>query len=412
MNQSKSMQLKLVVVAAGYCLAGGFTMSTSLFSSERPYQATEAAAISQDLLMARMSFALPPANVVLLRAMDQMFPFERVKPAGVPWRLGKRATPLEIVYQTNDNSRNLQDYLVRTRTNAMIVLKDGEIAFEGYFNGTDAHTRFGVMSISKSIVSMLVGAALARGDIENLDDPVTRYAPEYIGTAYEGVTLRQLLLMRSGVDFNEEGADFAAYMEKVIAGSQMRCGDFGKSLARAHAPGTTFNYSSPETCVLARTLEHATGQSLANLTERDLWQPAGMQHEAYWVLDGESGTGTAIANGGFNATAIDIALLGQLMLNGGRTADRQVLASDWVAQSTSTDGLPNQARRDGYAYQWWTQEKPSAFAGIGFAGQFLYVVPEERLVIVKFSYWPGGWDEQLEAETKVGFSAIIEALRQ
>jgi CubicO group peptidase (beta-lactamase class C family) len=362
--------------------------------------------VDPDLVSARMAFPSPPLNVVTFRSFDRLFETEPVLESARPWLIPSDKKNLVFTYQYEGKSLGLDDFLSRTYTNAFIVVKDGRILTERYRNGGDASSRYAVFSIAKSLVSMLVGIAIDRGDIASINDPITRYAPEFIGTAYEGVTLRDALQMRSGVDFNEDGAPFFNFLETVIAGNQQRCADFIKSAPRKNAPGTTFNYSSPETCVIARVLEKATGQRLSKYMEQHLWQNAGMEHPGYWVLDGQPGIGTAIANGGFSASARDLARVGQLMLNGGIAGQRRILSADWVARSTATDGEESKVRREGYGYQWWTLGEPEAFVGVGLHGQYLYVVPSQKLVIVKFSYWPTGWDEKLEAETLAGFKAI------
>ncbi len=366
--------------------------------------------VDPDLVSARMAFPSPPLNVVTFRSFDRLFDSEPVRASSRPWLFPSDKQNFALSYQYDGKNFELGDFLSRTYTNAFIVIKDGRIVTEHYRNGGDASSRYAVFSIAKSLVSMLVGIAIEKGEIASIDDPITRYAPEFLGTAYEGVTLRDALQMRSGVDFNEDGAPFFNFLETVIAANQQRCADFIKSAPRKHAPGTTFNYSSPETCVIARVLEKATGQRLSKYMERHLWQVAGMEHPAYWVLDGQPGTGSAIANGGFSASARDLARVGQLMLDGGVAGKRRILPADWAARSTATDGETGKARREGYGYQWWTLENPDAFAGVGLHGQYLYVVPSQKLVIVKFSYWPTGWDEKLEAETSAAFKAIGNAV--
>lgn len=362
--------------------------------------------VDPDLLSARMAFPSPPLNVVTFRSFDRLFDSEPVRASSRPWLLSRGEKDFALKYTFDNKNLGLDDFMSRTYGNALVVVKDGRIVSERYRNGGDATSRYAVFSIAKSLVSMLVGIAIDRGEIASINDPITRYAPEFLGTAYEGVTLRDALQMKSGVDFNEDGAPFFNFLETVIAGNQQRCADFIKSAPRKHAPGTTFNYSSPETCVIARVLEKATGQRLSKYMEQHLWQVAGMEHPGYWVLDGKPGTGTAIANGGFSASARDLARVGQLMLDGGVAGKRRILSADWAARSTATDGEIGKKRGEGYGYQWWTLDEPDAFAGVGLHGQYLYVVPSQKLVIVKFSYWPTGWDEKLEEETLAAFKAI------
>jgi len=360
--------------------------------------------VSEALMAARAAFSMPPLNVITFRSMREMFPIQSVAPSRDVLPLEVSGSTLSISYKYDGDVRSLDNYLVNTKTNALVVLKDGEVVHETYLNGSNVNSMFTVMSISKSIVSLLVGAAIDAGEIDGVDAPITRYAPDFAGSAYDGVTIAQALQMRSGVAFDEEGEDFNKYMNEVIAGNNLRCADFAKSLERVHEPGSVFNYSSPETCVIARVLENATGKSLATLTEKYLWGPAGMEHEAYWLLDGATGFGTAIANGGFNSTARDLARIGQLFVDEGKAGDQRVLSSEWLNESTT--GYPNADGHLRYGYQWWLSPDGSVIVGQGYGGQFLYIVPKQALVIAKLSYWPSGWEAELEAETFAGFSAI------
>jgi CubicO group peptidase (beta-lactamase class C family) len=395
--------------------AGRFAAATIIFASlavsgSAASKQESDKGVSNDLIAARMAFGQPPMNVLSLRSFDRLFETEAVRAVKRPILWERSGKPFKLEYQFEGKPLNMDQFLERTYTNALVVVHDGKIVAEHYRNGMTAKTPHATFSISKSLVSMLVGIAISRGEIDSIDTEITRYAPEFKGTAYEGVTLRQALQMRSGVDFNEDGAPFFAFLEKVIANNELRCADFIKTAKRLAAPGDRFNYSSPETCVIARVLERATGQALAAYMERHLWQPIRMEHGGYWVLDGKPGQGTAIANGGFAASARDLAKIGQLMLNRGQLGSKQIVPESWVAASTSTDGDAAKAQTDGYGYQWWTLGDPSAFAGVGINGQYLYVVPSQDLVIVKYSYWPTGGDEKLEAETLAAFQAIGSAL--
>ncbi len=372
--------------------------------------ASPASLVDPDLVAARMAFGAPPLSVVMLRSFDRLFEHRRIPPASAPSLLPQAAHRLDMRYVFDGATHDFDAFLARTHTNAIVILHDGRIVAERYRNGMAADDPHAIMSISKSIVSTLVGIALDRGDIRSLDEPIATHAPEFHGTAYAGVTLRQALLMRSGVSFDEEGEDFARFLETVIAGNSMRCADFIRHAPRVQPPGRLFNYSSPETCVIARVLERATGTPLADYMAEHLWQPAGMEHQAHWVMDGKPGEGTAVANGGLSMSARDLARFGQMMLDGGVLGSRRIVSERWVAEATATDGRPGVARTDGYGYQWWTTGNPEAFVGLGYAGQALYIVPSRRLVIAKLSYWPTGGDEVLEAETRAAFSAIAQAL--
>jgi CubicO group peptidase (beta-lactamase class C family) len=356
---------------------------------------------------ARLSFGEYPASIILLRSFDRMFPIAHVQPGPAATDLGSPARPFDIAYEFAGKQRNLDDLMTRTYGNALVILKNGKIVAERYRNGADQHTVFTTMSISKSIVSMLVGIALERKEIASIDDMATRYAPEFVGTAYDKVTIRHLLLMRSGTKFSDEdGNEPPEYFDKVIGKNVMRCADYGRIVPRAHAPGTEFSYSSLDTCVLGRVLERATRSPLNEYMQTHLWRPAGMNDSAYWVLDGPVGIGEAISHGGLNTTARDLARIGQLMLDKGRAMGKQIVPAAWVAQSTATDGNPSKPNREGYGFQWWTDD--GRYSGFGSLGQAVYVLPEENIVVAKFSSYPMDAGDSARQEEAVALRAIAQ----
>ncbi|GAA5047455.1 hypothetical protein GCM10023208_03830 [Erythrobacter westpacificensis] len=284
-----------------------------------------------------------------------------------------------------------------THTDAMLVMRDGAIVFEDYRNRYSPDERHIGFSMSKTIVAMLVGQALARGEIASLDDPATRYWPALEGGGYDGVTIRNLLEMRSGVDI-EERYDFgenpslaACIHDTAIVLNRARFADFGIAAGRRDEPGNTFNYATLDTAVLGRVVEEATGLPLERLTAARLWEPLGAAHEAFWLADGPQGTGRALAGMGFNATLRDFARLGQLMLDDGIVNGERVLPEGWVDRMTAMRPLDPESPRPGYGFQTWQLgQEPDAYSAIGLAGQYIYVHPQSRTVLVKLSHYPPG----------------------
>jgi len=304
----------------------------------------------------------------------------------------------------------------RTFTNALLVMRDGEVVFEDYRNRMTPQTRHIAFSMSKTITAMLIGQALARGEIASLDDPAVRYVPALAGGGYDGVTIRNLLEMRSGADIEErydfgENPSLAARIhETAIIRNEARFADFATDVGRREAPGGTFNYATLDTAVLGWVLEEATGQRIEDLTEERIWQPIGAESEAYWLADGPVGVGRALNGMGFNATLRDFARLGQLLLDGGMVGTTRVLPEGWVAQMSAMKPLPGGGNRGGYGFQTWKLgDEPGAFAALGLAGQFIYVHPQSRTVIVKLSYFPPAEPEWLIPETVGFFEAIANA---
>lgn len=286
-----------------------------------------------------------------------------------------------------------------TYTDAMLVVRDGRIVFEDYRNRFEARERHIGFSMSKTIVAMLVGQALARGEIRSLDDPATRYWPALEGGGYDGVTIRNLLEMRSGAnieeryDFGENPSLAACIHETAIVLNRARFADFGIAIGRREAPGNSFNYATLDTAVLGRVLENAARSPLAALTTERLWQPIGAARNAFWLADGPSGTGRSLAGMGFNATLRDFALLGQLMLDDGMAGVTRVLPEGWVDQMTTMRPLDPESPRPAYGFQTWQLgHEQGAYSAIGLAGQYIYVHPPSRTVIVKLSHYPPGAD--------------------
>ena len=302
-----------------------------------------------------------------------------------------------------------------TFTNAMLVLKDGQVVFENYRNRMTADTPHIGFSMTKTITAMLVGQALERGEIDSLDDLASKYVPALEGGAYGRASIRDILMMRSGADIDErydfgENPSLAGEIHRdAIVLNQRRFADFAVGLGQRTEPGSTFNYATLDTAVLGWVLEEATGQKLEDLMQSRIWQPVGAAHDGYFLADGPVGTGRALNGMGFNATLRDWALLGQLMLDDGMVGETRVLPEGWVAQMTAMEPTGNPAGQGfpGYGFQTWqVDDQPGAYAAVGLAGQFIYVHPSTRTVIVKLSYYPPVPPATTDADV-VGYFARI-----
>lgn len=352
-------------------------------------------------------------NSLTFRHMDEMFDTAPVPSGRQVWRLPEAITALDILYDFEGQRRTTADFLERTRTNALLVIRDGRIVHEIYRNNSGPESRFISFSMAKSITAILIGQAIADGLIGGVDDPLTRYVPELAGGAYDGVTIRQALLMRSGAAFRETyGFGQKSQMEELYENSlvtgRQRFTDLAIGIDRAHSPGDFFNYSTLEAGVLGWVLERAVKRPLADYMADRLWKPAGMEAPGYWLLDGLPGVGRAWAGAGFNARLRDYGRLGLMMLNGGKANGRQVVPASWVAASTIPQGTEPAApdRVQGYQFQWWTLPDSDAYMAKGVHGQFIWIDPASKTVIVKLSYWPTAWVKALENETLAFFQAV------
>lgn len=362
---------------------------------------------------ARRSLFGEKLNSLTFRHMDEIFDTSPVANGAKVWRLPATIKALDITYEFEGQRHTTADFLERTRTNALLVIRDGRIVHEIYRNNAGPQSRFISFSMAKSITSILIGLAIQDGLIGSVDDLLTRYVPELAGGAYDGVTIRQALLMRSGAGFREtygfgQKSQMEELYENTMVAGRARFADLATSIERAHPPGVFFNYSTLETSVLGWVLERAVKRPMADYMAERLWKPAGMEAPAYWLLDGPPGVGRAWSGAGFNARLRDYGRLGLMMLNGGKANGRQVVPADWVRQSTVPQGTEPAApdRVQGYQYQWWTLPDSDAYMAKGVHGQFIWIDPASKTVIVKLSYWPVAWIRAMENETLAFFQTV------
>ncbi|MDZ5646824.1 serine hydrolase [Nitrospirillum sp. BR 11828] len=330
-------------------------------------------------------------NALTFRDMDQLFTTRTVARSGPVWALPQSQHPLDFSYTYQGQQYTAEQFLERTYTNALLVMKDGRIVSEIYRNNTTDQTRFIGWSMTKSITSILIGCAVQEGRIKSLDDRITQYLPELKGGGYDGVTIRQILQMRSGVDY-EERYDFAnpgiaaRNHELALVENVVRFADAARTVKRIHPPGEVWQYKTLDTAVLGWLLERVSGGStLAAYAAQRLWEPLGAERDGFFIMDGPPGTGREFSGAGFNATLRDFARIGQMMLQEGQANGHQIVSPEWVRESTKPTGGPG----PGYGYQWWVPGG-QAFQAIGLQGQYIFVDPATRTVVVKLSYFPPG----------------------
>lgn len=323
--------------------------------------------------------------------LAEIFPHHVIKASSVPHALPRGATSeLPAQYSYEGQQRDTKAFLEQTDTAALLVLADGRIVYENYWLTGGPDTHWMSMSVGKSFVSALVGIAVAEGRIASIEDPITRYVPELAGSAYDGVRIKDVLQMSSGARWNEDysdpDSDIMRYLHAFGSGGSLD--QFTASLVRQREPGTYNYYNSTDTQALGMLLVRATGQSLAAYAQEKLWEPLGMERDAYWITDDQ---GMEMAAGGLQVVARDYAKLGQLYLDGGRWQGRQIVPEAWVRDSVTPDAphvMPglNPDYPLGYGYQWWVPPGDEGeFSAIGVYNQFVYVNPTRKLVIVKLS---------------------------
>lgn len=362
----------------------------------------------------------PDQAVATFRHIDRLFPSRHIAHGALVHALPPAAQPLRLPLPFSSRGKpwDLYDYLAVNRVAGLIVLKHGRVAFELYQYGNTPQTHWMSMSIAKSITSTLIGAALKDGAIGSLDDMVTKYVPELIGSAYDGVTLRQILTMSSGVRWNEAYTDPTSDRRRLldvqIAQRPGAALALMRELPRAAQPGTVNNYNTGETLIAGEVLRHAVHRSLSRYLEQRIWQPFGMESDASWWL--ASPEGIEIAGSGFSATLRDYARFALFIAGDGRIADHQVLPEGWVDAAGSPQRLANGQPLD-YGYFWWpatataaTPDPQGAFLAEGIFGQFLYINRREDVVAVVVSARskPEGMDVIDDLDF---FAAVCAALR-
>jgi CubicO group peptidase (beta-lactamase class C family) len=345
-----------------------------------------------------------------------------VKPADRPFPLGTATDPFSITYTHQGRTFTLDDYFQRTDVLGFLVLKDGRTVFERYLHGTGPADRYLSMSVSKSVVSVLVGAAVDEGRIGSVNDPVVKYVPRLKSSGYRDATILDVLHMATGVQFSEEYGSAASGIGQLSAASRTGSPtfeEFAASLPSEQRPGTKFNYQSINTQVLALVLEHATGVALNVYAEQKLWKKIGTESGAYF-LTGKSQAGIC-AYGCFYATLRDYARFGLMAMKGGILGDQRVVSERWIGDSAtaaafaepSTDQTTGQCRR-GYGLQWWIpcgRPGDGAFQAVGINGQAIYVNPARRVVIAQFSAWPqASASPEIRGEGNTVFDAIVDRL--
>ncbi|RIV80059.1 class C beta-lactamase-related serine hydrolase [Aurantiacibacter xanthus] len=328
------------------------------------------------------------------RTMALMFNTAPVEAGDSPLELPVRSAPLDFTYEANGEIHQASDVIENTFVDGLLIIKHGTIVYEGNFNRSTAESRYNSYSMAKSLNAIMVGLAVKEGLIGSVTDQVTQYLPELNGTGYDGATIRDLMEMRSGIAWDENffSPGTPSYDAHVASWVQERTRytDAALITEREHEPGTFNRYNSLDAAVAGWVVERAAGMPVSEYLSTRLWKPAGMQADAFYVIDGEPGVGREFTAGGFNAVLRDYGRLGLLMLNDGHAKGTPFFPDGFVAnlrrditEGSAGDGL-------GYGWFWWTVNGTEAFTALGGEGQYIYVDPETETVIVKMSHGPVG----------------------
>tara|TARA_B100000959_G_scaffold276597_1_gene331585 strand:+ start:786 stop:1988 length:1203 start_codon:yes stop_codon:yes gene_type:complete len=350
-------------------------------------------------------YAWTPEQIVAgFRNMDKILPTRGI-------RTGETVLPLSLdlanlddtVIRSRATTLTLDEYFKRQSVAGLLVIKDGEIAYERYGLGNSQDTRWVSFSVAKSVTSMLVGAAVQDGYIESVDKKVTDYLPRLRGSSYEDSSIRDLLQMSSGVQWNETYADPSSDIASVNW-ETMALYEYLRDLPRNSTPGEAFNYNTAETNLVGNLLGSAIGNNLATYLEEKIWKPFGMGEAANWVLT-EPGGGE-FGGSRISATLRDFGRIGLFALGNGQLADgTQVLPASWMDESTS----PSRGNA-GYGYLWWLNPNGSYHAN-GIFGQGIYINPQENIVIALHSARPDASNGADSALQDALYAALVDMLK-
>lgn len=328
------------------------------------------------------------------------------------------ANKIAQAYVWQGEKKQIESYLSQTNTTSLLVLHDGNIVHEDYRLGTQQMDTRISWSMAKSYLSALFGIAVEDGLID-LDKTVTDYVPELKDSAYNNVPIVDVLNMASGVAFNEDYLDFNSDINKMgrALGLGSSMDKFAGTLkTQERKPGDHRHYVSIDTHVLGMILRSATDKSIKELIETQLWSKLKPEGQSYYLTDGY---GKAFVLGGLNITTRDYAKFGELFRNKGVINGEQVIPANWVAVSTANNAPPppnTKIDTFGYGYQWWVpQNADEEFYAGGIYGQFIYVNPKQKVVIVKTSAHrefqdDGNGGREVKHETIELFRAIANSL--
>ena len=336
-------------------------------------------------------FLLLPRNYYLRQALLHLTPdiddytiFEnRIVLAGnpEPW-------PLAGSYNTKPIPEKYLSVFKELETVAYIVIQDSAIVFEQYWDGYSSRSLSNSFSMAKSIVSLAVGCAIDDGFILSTDQPVSDFIPSFNGFKGKPLTVKHLLTMSAGLDFDEAYTSPFSATTRFYYGNNLN--ELTLAMKQISEPGVQFIYQSGVTQLLSLLLEKATGETLSSYVSRKLWSPMGAEENALWSLDKAGGMEKAYCC--FNTNARDFARFGQLLLNNGRWNGVQLVSPAYLAEATrpadwliTTNGPE---RNTIYGYQFWhIRHKGLTIPYMrGILGQYVFAIPEKRAVVVRLGH--------------------------
>jgi CubicO group peptidase (beta-lactamase class C family) len=298
-----------------------------------------------------------------------------------------------VEYAPGKRVGNLERFLTRSATASFLVIKDDALIYEHYFNGYQKDSIVTSFSMAKSFDSTLAGIAIDEGKIGSVRDPITKYLPELAkrDPRFAKIAVRDLLMMSSGIRYNED----PPYRDNDVTyhAVDLRRAALEKA-AIMEAPGKHWLYNNYHPLLLGMILERVTGMSVTAYLQEKLWGPLGMKYPGSWSVNGDQ-NGLEKMESGINARTIDFAKFGRLMLNNGQWEGKQIVSQAWVDQATQPEEKPSSyywgqpffvSEGHYYKYFWWGGKRPggkSDFCAVGNNGQYIYISPQKRVIIVR-----------------------------
>ncbi len=343
---------------------------------------------------ARIQAAISPDRYVqTFRSMGEIFPYRTIN-------TGESATPLPretrnetVSYAWDGGSKSIDEWMAESDTTGLIVMRDGVVVHEEYLLDADVETRHTSWSVGKSFVATLIAIALEEGHIANLDQTAEMFAPQYGGTPYGQTTLRHLLMMSAGVDFNEDYSAPGSDIRNLFIGAAIFRRDIDGIVAaveRDREPGEDLHYVSANTQVLSAVVRGIYRAPLAEVMEEKIWRPLGMSGSAYWNQNTPGDNGMAIGYCCLNAKLEDYARMGQFYLQDGVWDGERILPEGWVNQATRPNapfqaaGPESRYRHRGYGLHFWVPDNHDGeYFMAGVYGQYVWVDERRGIVIAR-----------------------------
>jgi len=368
-----------------------------------------------DLMTGPYSYFVQPYNYYYFHHMDKLnFKFDWVRRSGAIYPLKKPTGSFTTNYKYRNHTYTLGQYMKRNDVTGFLILKNNQIIYERYFHGANKDSRFLSNSVSKSMTSTLIGIAVEEDKISSVDDQITKYLPELNDSGFNRVTLKDALVMATGVKLSYDPYDPSTHRFNgaVLTGIPSFTDLLKETKANPKIkPGTIFDYENENTEALGLVLEKAVGIPYNEYLQEKIWSKIGAQSDAF--IYRAKAQRDQCAFGTLSATVRDYGRFGLMVMNGGTLNGKQIVGSDWIKAATTPAKFEKPVdENEGYGYQWWipTNNSDHVFKALGIFGQIIYINPTKHIVIVETSAWPKPEDNDRWTEASKVMDTIAAAV--